>query len=81
MYKVIHNERSSNRYDLFCYYYIHEANMHSLLYSISNIDIHAVERYLQGVVDSDSVEDVKTIVLLTNQPAYVSDEGVVTAVA
>lgn len=81
MFKIVKNDVNSNKFDLTCHYYVHEANMHSFLYSISNIDILEVEHYLQDSIDSDSVEDVKSILLLTNQPAYVSDRGVVTAVA
>lgn len=80
MFKVEKNDRNSNRFDVTCYYYIHEANMHTFLYSVANVDIKGVEWYLQDQVTDDNVEDVKTIVLLTNQPAYVSN-GVVTAVA
>lgn len=81
MFKVEKSDRVLGKFNLTCYYYIHEANMHTFLYSIANKTLEEMEYYLQGYIGDDTFEDVKSVLLLTSNPAYVSDQGIVSAVA
>lgn len=80
MFKIM-KSKQLDRYDVYSYNFIREANFYSFLYSAVNIEWDDVAYLLNGrVKDTDDIEWAHSIVRLTNQAAVITDEGKLMAV-
>lgn len=79
MFKI--KKEDTDRFTVECHIYNKNSNLNNLMYSIANLSLLDLAPVLQRCIPEEAVDDVMTVLKLTNRPAFVSDLGVVSAVS